>query len=177
MIASSIETQVCNRLYKLRNYIKSRIGIPELAEDLYGEAVLIILRKVRSEKLGKDFSSLDAFMWICAKTVIHDHFKTEGVRKRLLEDDYVYCVNMCERSPEKAYEIKEEIKIFMEEVRDKLSSVYRKTLILSLFQNMDHNEIADTLAIPRVTISTYFLRMRSRLGGVHLNQVRKRKSL
>ena len=164
---TNIETQICNRLPKLRNYIKSRVGTPELAEDLYGEAVLKILRKARNGS-----SSLDAFMWICAKTVISDYFKTEGVRRRLLENDYVYCVNMCERSPEKAYETLEEIKAFMGEAREKLNSVYRKTLILLLFQNMDHNEIADTLAMPRATISTYLLRMRRRLGGVHLNKVR-----
>jgi len=169
---TNIETQICDRLHKLRNYIKGRVGTGEVAEDLYGEALLIILKKAKSEKIKKDFPSLDTFMWLCARSVISDHFKTEGVRKRLLEDDYVYCVNLHEKSPEKIYEVKEEIKIFMEEARKKLNNVYRKTLILLLFQNMNHDEIANTLAIPRVTISTYLLRMRKRLGGVHLNKVR-----
>lgn len=139
-----IEKQICERLHKLRNYIKSRIETPELADDLYGEAVLKILRKVRSEKVGKDFSSLDAFMWICAKTVIHDHFKTEAVRKRLLEDDYVYCINTSERGPERKYEMKEEIKEFMKRVERELNSIYKKTLFLLLFQSMNHIEIAYT---------------------------------
>ncbi|GAG45559.1 unnamed protein product, partial [marine sediment metagenome] len=156
---ASIETQICNRLHKLRNYIKGRVGTGEVAEDLYGEALLKILKKAKSEKIKKDFPSLDTFMWLCARTVISDHFKTEAVRKRLLEDDYVYCVNMYEKSPEKIHEVKEEIKTFMEEVRQKLNNVYRKTLILLLFQNMNHDEIANTLAIPRATISTYLLRM------------------
>ena len=169
---TNIETQICDHLHKLRNYIKGRVGIGELAEDLYGKTVLKILRKVRSERLRNDSFSLDAFMWACARTVISDHFKTEGVRKRLLEDDYVYCINTHERSPEREYEAKEENKKFMEKARVELNSVYRRTLILLLFQNMNHDEIADTLAIPRATISTYLLRMRKRLGGVHLNKVR-----
>jgi len=169
---TDIETQICDRLHKLRNYIKGRVGTGEIAEDLYGEALLKILKKAKSEKIKKDFPSLDTFMWLCARTVISDHFKTEGVRKRLLEDDYVYCVNVYEKSPEEIHEVKEEIKIFMEEARKKLSGVYRKTLILLLFQNMNHNEIADTLVMPRATVSTYLLRMRKRLGNVHLNKVR-----
>ena len=167
----SIETQICNRLYKLKNYIKSRIGTSELADDLYGEAVLKILEKVKGERLGND-SSLDSFMWMCARSVISDHFKTEAVRKRLLEDDYAYCVNIYEKSPEKIHEVKEEIKIFMEEAREKLSYIYRKTLILLLFQNMKHHEIADTLGIPRTTVSCYLMRMRKGLGNVHLSKTR-----
>ena len=168
---ANIETQIYDRLHKLRNYINSRVSSRAIADDLYGEAVLKILEKVKGERLGKD-SSLDSFMWMCARSVISDHFKTEGVRKRLLEDDYIYCINMYEKSPEKIYEVKEEIKIFMEKAKKELNSVYRKTLILLLFQNMNHDEIANTLAIPRVTISTYLLRMRKRLGNVHLNKVR-----
>lgn len=167
----NIETQICNRLHKLRNYINSRVSSGAIADDLYGEAVLKILEKVKGERLRKG-SSLDSFMWMCARSVISSHFKTEGVRRRLIENDYIYCINMYERSPEKVHEVKEEIKIFMEEAREKLSSVYRKTLILLLFQNMNHNEIADTLVIPRATISTYLLRIRRRLGDVHLNKIR-----
>ena len=172
----NIETQICERLPKLRNYIKSRVGTPELAEDLYGEAVLKILEKVKGERLGND-SSLDSFMWMCARSVISDHFKTEGIRKHLLEDDYVYCVNMYEKSPERKYEIKEEIKEFIKRVERELNSIYKKTLFLLLFQSMNHIEIAYTLGISRETVSSHLLRIRDRFGDVHLNKVRVRKKV
>lgn len=139
-----IETQICDRLYKLRNYIKGRVGTGEVAEDLYGEALLKILKKAKSEKIKKDFPSLDTFMWLCARSVISDYFKAKDRQQRLLKDDYAYCVNTLEGSPEKKYEISEENKTFIEMARKKLSDDCRKVLILLLFQNMKHYEIAET---------------------------------
>ena len=169
-----IETQICDRLHKLRNYIKGRVGTGEVAEDLYGEALLKILRKAKSEKIKKDFPSLDTFMWLCARSVISGYFKTECVRKRLLEDDYVYCINMCEKSPEGKFEVEEENKIFLEKAKKQLNDIYKRVLMLLLFQNMGHDEIADTLGMPRATVSKYVMKMRGRLGGIHLNKVRTR---
>lgn len=168
---TNIETQICERLHKLKNYIKGRVGTSEVADDLYGETALKILRKVKREKTNNGHS-LDAFMRICARTVISDYFKKERIRKQLLKDEYVNRVRTFKEGPDKEYEVREENNKFMERARKELSSAYRKALILLLFQNMNHYEIADTLGIPRVTISTYMLRMRRRLGDVHLNKAR-----
>jgi len=173
----NIEKQICDRSFRLRRYVESKCrGNKELAEDLYGDAILKILTKVRIEKFKND-SSLDGFMLKCAKTVISNYFKTESVQNRLFNDDYVYCVNMNEKSPERKYEMKEEIKEFMKRVERELNSIYKKTLFLLLFQSMNHIEIAYTLGICRETVSSHLLRIRDKFGDVHLNQVRMRKKV
>ena len=169
-----IETQICDRLHRLKNYINSRVGKGALAEDLYGDAVLKILRKVRSEK-SKGGSSLNTFMWRCAQTVISDYYKKENIHKRLLDAEYVYRINTIGKSPEKEYEIKEENKKFMERARRELNDIRRRILILLLFQNMRHYEIADTLGIAKSTVSNYLMRMRSELGDVDLSKFREFK--
>lgn len=170
---TNIETRICDRSFRLKRYIESKCrGQKELAEDLYGDAMLKILTKVRIEKFKND-SSLDGFMLICAKTVISNYFKTESIHKRIIDNNYIYCVNTSEKSPEKKYEIKEKIKRFMEKIEKKLNNTYKKTLFLSLFQNMNHNEIAYTLGICRETVSIHLLRTRKKLGNVHLNKYRE----
>lgn len=172
----NIEKQICDRLYKLKNYINSRVNLKTEAEDLYSATVLKILRILRSGKFRKG-GSLDAFMWICAKSTISDYFKKEGMHKRLLKDDYVYCINMFEKSPERKFEIKEENRMFLEKARRQLNNIYKRVLMLLLFQNMRHDEIADVLGMPRATVSKYVMKMRRELGNVHLNQVRTRMGI
>ena len=174
---TNIETQICDHSFRLKRYIESKCrGQKELAEDLYGDAMLKILMKVRVEKFKND-SSLDGFMLKCAKTTISNYFKIEATHKRLFNDDYVYCVNTSERGPERKYETKEEIKKFMKRVERELNSIYKKTLFLLLFQSMNHIEIAYTLGICRETVSSHLLRIRNRFGDVYLNQVRVRKKV
>ena len=171
----SIETQICDRLYKLKNYINSRVSSRVEAEDLYSDTVLKILRIVRRGEF-REGNSVDAFMWLCAKSVISTYFKTKNLRNQLLKDNYVYCIRTSERSFGKAYEASEECKAFIEKARKKLSDVYKRVLMLLLFQNMRHDEIADTLGMPRATVSKYIMKMRERLGDVYLNKARTRKA-
>ena len=169
----SIETQVCDRLHKLKNYVNAKVSSKVEAEDLYSATVLKILRIVRSGEF-REGNSVDAFMWICAKGTISTYFKTKNLRYRLLKDNYVYCINTIEKSPERKFEIKEESKMFLEKADKQLSDIYKRVLMLFLFQNMKHDEIADTLGMPRATVSKYIMKMRERLGDVYLNKARTR---
>ena len=170
---TNIETQICEHSFRLKRYVESKCrGQKELAEDLYGDAMLIILTKVRIGKL-KNSSSLEVFMLKCAKTAMSNYFKIEAARKRLFNNDYIYCVNTSGKSPERKYEIKEENKRFMERAERELNTVYRKILILSLFQDMDRVEIANTLGVCRETASVYLSRMRKKFGDIHLNKYRE----
>lgn len=167
-----IEAQICDRLCGLKNYIDKRIGKGAIAEDLYGDSVLKILQKVKSERFIND-SSLNVFMIMCAKTVISDYYKKEKIHKRLLENEYVYRTRVIEESPEKEYEIKIENKKFIEKINRELDSVCRRIVFLLLFQNMKHHEIADVLGIPRTTVSVCLMRIRQKLG-VDLGKCRNR---
>ena len=172
-----IEKQICDRSFRLKRYVESKCrGNKELAEDLYGDAILKILTKVRIEKFKND-SSLDGFMLKCAKTAISNYFKIEGAHNRLFNNDYVYCVKTSEGSPERKYEMKEEVKEFMKRVEKELNSIHKKTLFLLLFQSMKHVEIAYTLGICRETVSSHLSRIRDKFGDVYLNQVRVRKKV
>jgi len=169
----TLEKQICDRSAKLKKYIEFKCqGNKELAEDLFQDTMLKILAEVKVEKL-KNNSSLDSFMSKCAKTVISCYFKTEAIHKRLLSDDYVYCISANEKSYERNYEIKEEIKDFMRKAETQLGNTCRKIIMLLLFQNMNHFEIASTINKDRRTVSTHLLRMRKRLGNVHLNKSRE----
>lgn len=167
---TEIERQICGRLYKLKNYINFRIVNKTVADDIYSLVVLKLWRIIRSGKFKVGFS-IDAFMWLCAKTAINGHFKKEKNEQNRY-DEYAYYCNAIIKSPEKEYEAKEENKLFMEKARKELNDICRRVLILLLFQNMKHHEIADTLGISRNTVSSYLMRMRSKLGEVHLSKVR-----
>lgn len=169
-----IEAQICDRLYKLKKYIDSKVGKGALAEDLYGDAVLKVLKKVKIEKIKNDYS-LDVFMILCAKTVISDYYKKERMHKQLLENEYVCHISTIEESVEKEYEIKRENKKFMERIREELDDMCRRILVLLLFQNMRHCEIADVLGISREMVSSRIMRMRNKLGDVDLRKFREFK--
>jgi len=52
---ADIEQQICDRLYKLKNYINSKVNKGALAEDLYGDAMLKILKKVKINQVVKNW--------------------------------------------------------------------------------------------------------------------------
>lgn len=171
-----IETQICDRLYKLKNYISSRVSSRVVADDIYGDTMLRIWRIVRNRKF-KEGLSVDAFMWLCAKSVISDYFKKESSKKRNCVDEYGHYCDTATESLERVYEASVENEIFMEKARKELNNICRRVLMLLLFQNMKHWEIADTLGIPRVTVSSYLMRMRKQFGDIHLNKVRTRMEM
>lgn len=168
-----IEKQICDRSANLKKYIEYKChGNKQLAEDLYSETMLKILTGVKIEKLKNNYS-LDGYMGFCAKTVISCYFQTEATRKRLRNTNYVYCIATEEKSPEKNYETEAEIKGFMKKVDKKLGVTCKKIIMLLLYQNMNHEEIASTLDKDRGTISSHMLRMRRILGNIHLNKYRE----
>ena len=166
-----IEKQICNRLYKLRNYINFRVVNKTVVDDIYSIAILKLWRIIKNGGFKKGHS-IDSYMWLCAKSTISDYFKKEK-NEQNRDDEYTYSCNAITKSPEKEYEAKEENKLFMEKARRELSDDYRKVLILLLFQNMNHYEIADTLGISRNTVSCHLMRMRKKLGNVYLNKYRE----
>jgi len=166
----SIETQVCDRLYKLRNYINSRVVNKTVVNDIYSIAVLRLWKIIQNGGFKTGYS-IDSYMWLCAKSTISDYFRKEK-REQNRDNEYIYYCDVTTKSPEKEYEAKEGNKLFMEKAERELDESCRKILILLLFQNMKHYEIADTLDMNRNTVSICLMRIRKRLGDVHLNKVR-----
>lgn len=162
---SCVEKQIYERLPLLRRYVMSRLrGSMEQVEDI---------EFIRNGDFKVGYS-IDGFMKKCALNEIFDYYKERNRLKRTHSDEYEYHFNIATKSPEKEYEIRMENETFMKRV-EKLRIVYRKIIILLLFQNMKHCEIANTLGMPRATVSTHFLRIRRKLGDIHLNKVRTRK--
>lgn len=166
----AIEAQVCNRLYKLRNYINFRVTNKTLADDIYSIAILKLWKIIKNGGFKKGHS-IDSYMWLCAKSTVSDYFKKEKSEQKR-DDKYIYYCDAFAKSPEKEYEAREENELFMEKARKELDENHKRILILLLFQNMKHYEIADTLGMNRNTVSTHLMRMRKRLGNIHLNKVR-----
>ena len=173
MVVGRFEPQVCEKLYKLRHYISSRISPREVAEDVYGDVIVKMWGAIRGGKL-KASLSVDAFIWRCAWCVLCDYYKKEGRKKRTDNGEYGYYLSMLIGRPEREYEASTINNAFMARAGKELNDTCRKILILLLFQNMKHRDIADTLGIPRATVSTYLLKMRKQFGGINLNKVRTR---
>ena len=166
------EAQICDRLYKLRRYVNFRITPKEVAEDVYGDVIVKMWKAIRDEKF-KATICVDAFMWRCAWCVLCDYYRREGREKRTDNGEYGYYLSTLTRDPEKEYEARTINNAFIESVAQ-LKAICRKVLILSLYQNMKHWEIANTLGISRSAVSTHLFRIRKELGGLHLNKVRTR---
>ena len=88
---TEIEKQICNRLYKLKNYINFRVVNKTVADDIYSLTVLNLMKIIRSGKFKVGFS-IDAFMWLCAKTAINGYFKKEK-NEQNRDDEYTYSCN------------------------------------------------------------------------------------
>ena len=167
-----IETQICDRLPKLKAYIISRGSQGAQAEDIYCNVIVKIWNIIRNGKF-KEGHSIDSFMWRCAKSVICDYYNKENREKRIYDEEHQHYFSILTKSYEREYEALMENNTFMKKTLG-LRAIYRKIIILSLFQNMKHCEIANTLGIPRGTVSNYMLRMRKKLGDIHLNKTRIR---
>ena len=130
-----IEVQICARLRTLKNFIISKTDSVPVAEDIYGDTVLKIWRIIRSGKFKKGHS-IDSFMWHCALNSITDYYRKEKRYNFFARNEYAHYHNNLARSPERNYEMAMENRLFIEKVMSVLSAVYRKILILLLFQNM-----------------------------------------
>jgi len=169
-----IEKQVCARLRTMKNFIVSRTDSVPVAQDIYGDAVLRIWRKIRNGKFRDDGGSLDSFMWWQARNAIKDYYRKEKRFNSFALDEYVHHHGFFARNSERDYEIAMENRLFIEKVMSVLSAICRKILILLLFQNMKLYEIAETLEISLITASNYLCGMRIKFG-VHLCRTRVQK--
>lgn len=142
-----IEAQICDRLPKMKAYIMSKCNLREEAEDIYGDMIVRIWKIIRNGGPRGGYSN-DGYIWNSAKFAIGDYYRKERKMKRN-HDEYGYHLPASMRSFEGEYEASI---VFMREI-EKLSPVYRKVLILLLFQNMGPNEIADTLRISSNAVS------------------------
>lgn len=171
---TGIETQVYDRLPVLKRYVFSRFRFnEEESEDVYGDAVLKIFRAIRNGGFKEGFS-LDAYMRHVVWSVAIDRFRVSSRLRDANTAEYDYHFKTTEKSTEKQYEHSSEIDRFLKKL-ECLKDTRKKILILLLFQGMDHNEIAETLNIPRVTVSVHVSRARKQFGDIHLNKVRERK--
>ena len=168
--------QICDHLPKIKRYIESKVGPGAEAEDIYGETIIHILKNIKNGNFKKELSTTTYF-YRCAQSTIVDHFKRKNQAKRSNSDDYECYINTFTKSPEKEYELREQNELFMKQARIELNDITIKSLILSLFQEMKHHEIANTLGIPRITVSSQLHRARKKLGNIHLNKTRIRNSL
>lgn len=170
----SFEAQLCERLHKLKRYIEFRVGGSGAeAEDVYSKAIIRILEAIKKGWI-KETDGVATYFYRCAHSTIVDHFKRKNQVKRTKADNYEYHVNTFVESPEREYEASVRNNLFMERMGEELNGVTRRALALSLFQEMKHNEIAETLGIPRATVSSQLNRAREKLGDVHLNKTRIR---
>lgn len=163
-----IENEICDRLPTMKGFIKSRIGNATMAEDIYGDAIIKIWKAIRNGGFKTGFS-VSSYMNRCAQTAIYEYFRREGRGKRRDRADYEYIIPAYTPSHEKKFEITIENMEFMNHLG--LKPCHRRILILSLLQQMKHHEIADTLGIPRATVSSVIARSRKKLG-LHLNKAR-----
>lgn len=166
-----IEAQICARLRTLKKYISIKVDSAAEAEDIYGETVLKIWRIIRSGKFKEGYS-IDAFMMWCARSCVGNYYQNKNRYSFFVRNEYVHHHNTFARNHEREYEIAVENRMFIEKVMRVVSAVYRKVLILLLFQNMRHWEIAETLGISRVTVSGYLFRMRNSFE-IYLNRARR----
>ena len=176
MAKPSIETQVCDRLYVLRRYIFSRFNFnEEESEDVYGDTVLKIFQAIRKGNFKKEYP-VDTYMRNCVWSVVIDRYRREGNSKRIRTSEHDYYFKTFIKSHEKKYEYSGEIKIFLERL-ECLTDICKKILMLLLFQGMSHDEIAETLDMPRGTISVHIHRMRKELGNIDLSKTRIRENI
>lgn len=168
---SKIETRMYERLHVARGYVFARCLRPD-AEDIYGDTVVKIWEILRAGQVKKD-GNLDAFICRIAHSVLCDYYKRQRTDKRNCNEQYIYHCTPTTRSPEREYEAKQENHIFLKKLGT-LKSLYRKVIILLLYQSMKHWEIAYVLGIPRGTVSTLLFRARQKLGDIHLGKVREK---
>lgn len=170
-----IETQVCGQLPILKRYVFSRFRFnKEESEDVYGDAVLKIFRAIRNGGFKEGFS-LSAYMRHVVWSVAIDRFRISSRLRNTNTAEYDYHFKTIEKSPEKRYEHSDEIDRFLGRI-EHVEGIRRKILILLLFQGMSHDEIADTLDMPRATVSTHVSRARKQFGGIELSKVRTREN-
>jgi len=170
---TSIETQVCDRLPILKKYVFSRFRFnEEESEDVYGDAVLKIFRAIRNGGFKEGFS-LDAYMRHVVWSVAIDRFRVSSRLRNTNTIEYDYHFKTTEKSAEKQYEHSSEIDRFQKKL-ECLEGIRKKILLLLLFQGMNHNEIVETLDIPRATVSIHVHRARKQFGDINLNKSRER---
>lgn len=169
-----IEKQICVRLRTMKNFISSRAGSAQAAEDIYATACVTIWRKIRDGKFRDDGGSVDSFMWWCARNAINDYYRGERRFNNFARNEYAHYHGIFARNAEREHELAVENRLFIKKMMKQVSVVCRKILALLLFQNMKLHEIAETLEMPKSTISQYLRGMRSKFG-VHLCRAKAQK--
>lgn len=170
-----VEKQICARLRTMKNFIISKTDSIPVAEDIYGEAVLKIWQIIRSGKF-KEGHSIDSFMCWCSRSAISNYFRKEKNYSSFVQNKYPSYCNTSTKSPEREYEIAMENRLFIEKMIQALGVLYRKVIILLLFQNMKLYEIAETLEMPWSTVGNCLHRMRKQFG-VYLGRARVQKTI
>lgn len=170
----AFEELVLRHQTKLYNYILMMVRQPSLAEDIFQETFVKVIRSVRE---GKYYDDGKFFSWVTriAHNLIIDHFRREKKMKMISsdnEDTPLTSVAVLAASTEEDM-VKNQM---LKEVRNLIEHLpfeQREVVIMRIYMDMSFKEIADQTG---VSLNTALGRMRYALINLRKMLAQKTKS-
>jgi RNA polymerase sigma factor (sigma-70 family) len=136
-------------------FIARRVG-PDLADDLAADTFATAYR--RRGTYRPDRASLRSWLYGIAVNLLRNHWRTE---QRLLERDVQLAATTATTSPAADTSRGDDLEPRLAAALARLSREQREVLLLHAWADLDHDEIAAALRIPRGTVSSRLSRARA----------------
>lgn len=136
-------------LETLLQYTYQKVGDKKIAEDIVQN---VFIQFWESNKTIN--TSIYGYLLNSIKYQVLNHYRSSKVKNKYLIHLSVYLENFTHTNPIHTLEAKELLKD-LEEIISKLPNQCRKVFILSRFENLSNNEIADQLNISKKTVENY----------------------
>lgn len=155
---SSLEVLVYRHKNRVYSYIKQLVKDKEVAEDVFQDTFIKVIRTLRTNKYNEEGKFLPWIMRIAHNLVI-DHFRrNKKMPTTSGGDDYNIfdTLNLYEENVQDKM-IRQQIQADIRKLIEQLPSDQKEVLIMRHYEDMSFKEIADTT---KVSINTALGRMR-----------------
>jgi RNA polymerase sigma factor (sigma-70 family) len=152
----TIESLYEQYLPKIYRYIYHRTGHRQLAEDLTSTVFLKVAKNLDTFDANK--SSISTWIYAIARNTLIDHMRTNKPTFDLSEADDLASAENVEQSTERSLQIKA-----VRGALSKLNEAQREVLIMRVWDDLSHKEIANILGISEDSSKMTFSRAVSNL--------------